>query len=138
MRYEFLKIERTDNGKVAYLLDNERGVIVVAPVEFLSETTAVETLRPCPRAAVRYRDETDETPILGVIPRNRKEIYDDPSFVDIKENDIVEREPEPEERASIEKQFPRPKDRRSIIPSHMRGIFAPPDTPGADIETRRV
>lgn len=122
MRYEFIKIVDTQEGQYAYMLDHERGVIVVAPVEYLGEAPVervpaprpVRSIVPAPirRAPVRevIQEETevveevvkDKTPVMRGGPVAGEGV-DATGLHDIGHS--------------------RPQKTQSIMPPHLRGIL---------------
>ena len=106
MRYTFLKIEDTADGQLAFLLDEKRGAVVVAPVEWMQEERSVERTVVRPRPAIRYVDEQEEQPIMP--PRKVPVTVDNGD------------EPTPEQIAKF------PPKSASIVPAHMLGLFNDP------------
>lgn len=137
MSYKFLKIESTREGQLAYLLDEDRGVVVVAPVEYMGEVPA--EVKPIRRRATPVLDYIEEdVPRARTIRREfTQEVEEVPAEVE------YEDEAPPVRPAAKPAKPPlsalRTKDLgKSIIPPHLRGVFVRPGKPGADTEQREV
>ena len=126
-RYEFIKIENTREGQLAYMLDTERGVVVIAPVEWMGEVQEdkeAEVVRP---QRVMRREFVQE--------REREEV-DPRDLIDL---------PDPRKAAKVTVPAPSLKNLRakdiktnSIVPPSLRGVFIKAGKQGADTETREA
>lgn len=120
MRYEFIKIVDTQEGQIAYMLDHERGVVVVAPVEYLGEA-------PVERAPVRpvVRRAPAPAPVRRVVTEVIEE--------EVVEEEVVDHTPvmrggrvagEGVDATGLKDiGTSRPQKTQSIMPPHLRGIL---------------
>lgn len=126
-RYDFIKIEHVDGVDMAYLLDNDRGVVILAPVEMMGEE-----LSPAPRRrlvpAMTYRGSDEEEIEVPRRPAPRRVVQTLDEERNLAPHDIAPAQPEQPTRP-----MPRAK---SIVPPHLRGVFLKPGKPGADVERR--
>lgn len=136
MRYQFIKIEETTEGSIAYMLDTERGVVVIAPVEYLGEAPVV---RRKPKPMIRYIEEDEEVLPVAPIRRVRREVIEEEEIPE--ETLPVLRGPmAPDPHGGVDadglKDIGRskPSKAQSIMPPHLRGITKK----DADFEKREI
>lgn len=136
MRYEFIKIENTRDGVMAYMLDHERGVVVIAPVEYMNEAPAERPVARVPRR-VEYVEEPVEM-VARPVRRTREVIVEE----DVEE--IVDHTPtirtgkvagEGVDAGGLRDiGHSKPSKVQSIIPPHLRGVMRK----DADFEKRET
>lgn len=121
MKYEFIKIENTREGMMAYMLDHERGVVVIAPVEYLGEMPAEKPVR-MPRR-VEYVEE--ELPPVRTVRRAPVQEVVEEEVVDhtpvIRGGKVAGEGIDPSGLKDIGTS--RPQKTQSIMPPHLRGIL---------------
>lgn len=108
MKYEFLEIKIVRGQEIAYLLDHDRGMVIKMPVVDYADNR-------------RDEREVEERPM-----RRRLPVYS--------EDEAISDRPG---RVEIAPERPRVAP-KPVIPPALRGVFLPPDTPGAAVETRMV
>jgi hypothetical protein len=126
-RYEIIKIESTREGEVAYLLDTERGVVVVAPVEWMGQVEVEERPRPVRRAL----------PVRTLRPREHTNIHEE-EMEEEDPRDAIElpdpRKVSPAAKESLKGMRAKDMPGNSIIPPELRRTFKK----GEDIIEREV
>lgn len=113
-KYEFIAIE----GDIAYLLDHERGIVVIAPVEVMGN---VRKRVKRPRPAIRHRDS--------------EEFYEEYEEGSPARNIPIRRESDMIKDDQMESKTPSKPVYQ--VPPAFRAVMNPPG-PGEALETRRV
>jgi hypothetical protein len=122
MRFEFLKI---DEGE-AYMLDTQRGVVVVAPIE---------------RVRIGISEPMKPTPIVPMVERYVPDWNGGPTAHTASVLAPAHGEGLSDTQALIKEAMDAPRQvnrAQSVIPSAMRGLFIEHGQKGAATETRRV
>lgn len=125
MRYEFIKIVDTQEGQIAYMLDHERGVIVVAPVEWLGEAPVERapvrrSIIPAPiRRAVEHVEVEEERPPVRRSAAPAAE--EDTGLPEMEKGPVAGEGVDAHGLHDIGKS--RPQKPQSIMPPHLRGIL---------------
>lgn len=142
MKYEFIKIENTDEGMMAFMLDHDRGVVVIAPVEYLGEAPRTRaTVRVPTRRVVEVEEDyiEERPPVRRPVRRVVQEVEEIIEEDDGNGLPVIKKGPvagEGVDAGGLKNiGSSRPSNRgQSIMPPHLRGL----QKKDADFEKRET